>query len=140
MLVKWSPFAEMSRIERDVRKFFNFEEFNRESFWRPLVDVKENTKEIVVDVELPGVDSKDVKLTVEKGTLTIEGEKKLEKQSEGEYYRTERYYGAFVRSFSLPTSADSDKISASYDKGILKITIPKKKEAVPKQIEIKGPN
>jgi HSP20 family protein len=138
--MRWSPFAEMSRIERDFRKLFDLDGFTRERLWRPPVDVKENDKEIVVDVELPGVDSKDVKLTVDKGKLTIEGEKKLEKKEEGDYYRAERYYGAFVRSFSLPTSADSEKISASYEKGVLKIIIPKKKEAVPKQIEIKGPN
>lgn len=136
MLIKWSPFAEMSRVERDMRKLFDFEDFTK-TYWRPLVDVRENTKEFVANVEVPGIDPKDIKLTVDRETLTIEGEKKLEKEEKGEYYRTERYYGSFVRSFSLPTSVDSEGISASYDKGVLKITIPKKKEAVPKQIEIK---
>ena len=140
MLKRWSPFAEMSAAERVVRRIMDFNGFVEEGLWRPLVDVRENTKEIVVDVELPGVDPKDVKITVEKGTLSIEGDKKLEKKEEGDFYRTERYYGAFIRSFSLPTSVDSEKISASYDKGVLKITIPKKKEAVPKQIKIKGAN
>jgi len=140
MLMRWSPFWEISAAEKVVRRLMDFDKFTGEGLFRPPVDVREDTKEIAVDVELPGVDPKDVKITVEKNTLTIEGEKKLERKEEGDFYRAERYYGAFIRSFSLPTSADSEKISASYDKGILKITIPKKKEAVPKQIKIKGAN
>lgn len=140
MLTRWNPFWEISAAEKVVRRLMDFDGFTGEGPLRPPVDVREDTKEIVVDVELPGVDPEDVKITVEKGALTIEGEKKLEKKEKGDYYRTERYYGAFIRSFSLPTLVESEKISASYDKGVLKITIPKKKEAVPKQIKIKRTN
>lgn len=136
MLTKWSPFWEMSAAERTMRRLMSFDGFAEEKFWQPLVDVRENTKEIVVDVEIPGVNSKDVKVKIDKGILYIEGEKKLENTEKSDYYKTERYCGAFVRSFSLPTSANPEKISASYDKGVLKIVVPKKKEAVPREIEI----
>jgi HSP20 family protein len=106
----------------------------------PELDVRENTNAIVVEAELPGVDEKDVSVTVANGVLTIKGEKKLEKEEKGEnYYLTERSFGSFERSIRLPDTIDEGKVEAKFDKGVLKVTAAKKPEAVKaeRKIEIK---
>jgi HSP20 family protein len=107
----------------------------------PQVDVTESEKEIKIAAELPGIDEKDIDLSVTKDTLTIKGEKKEEKEDDGkDYYRMERSYGSFYRTIPLPTEVETDKISASYKKGILKIRIPKSAKAIEdkKKIAIKA--
>lgn len=92
----------------------------------PRVDVKENGNALVVTAELPGVEEKDVEVSLNGDILTISGEKRHEKEEKGdEFYRVERSYGSFRRSFSLPTSVDADKVEASYKKGVLTVTLPK---------------
>ncbi len=91
---------------------------------------------MVVRVEVPGMDEKDLKVHYEDGLLTISGEREFERKDDRNYHRIERSYGSFVRSFSLPRSVDADKISASYKNGVLEIEIPKLEEAKPKQIQI----
>lgn len=92
----------------------------------PSIDVKETDKAIEVEAELPGVDEKDVQVTLEDNVLTIKGEKKAEKEeSKKGYYMSERSYGSFLRSFELPTGVDSDKVNATFSKGVLKVTLPK---------------
>lgn len=92
----------------------------------------------VIKVELPGVDEKDVGVSISENTLTIKGEKKKEEEEKGEhYYSCERCYGAFQRSFQLPTNVQGDKVEAAFDKGVLKMTIPKAEEAKKKEIQIK---
>ncbi len=106
----------------------------------PELDVRENTNAIVVEAELPGVDEKDVSVTVANGVLTIKGEKKHEKEEKGEnYYLTERSFGSFERSIRLPDTIDEAKVEAKFDKGVLKVTAAKKPEAVKaeRKIEIK---
>jgi HSP20 family protein len=106
----------------------------------PELDVRENTNAIVVEAELPGVDEKDVSVTVANGVLTIKGEKKHEKEEKGEnYYLTERSFGSFERSIRLPDTIDEGKVEAKFDKGVLKVTAAKKPEAVKaeRKIEIK---
>jgi HSP20 family protein len=106
----------------------------------PELDVRENTNAIVVEAELPGVDEKDVSVTVANGVLTIKGEKKHEKEEKGEnYYLTERSFGSFERSIRLPDTIDDAKVEAKFDKGVLKVTAAKKPEAVKaeRKIEIK---
>ena len=104
----------------------------------PVVDVVENENEYIVKVELPGVNKNDVKITVQNEVLTVRGEKKQEKVTEGEnYHHTERSYGSFQRSFTLPSSVKSDNIDASYNDGILTVSVPKAEEAKPKEIEVK---
>jgi HSP20 family protein len=106
----------------------------------PEVDVHEDDKQLMIEVDLPGVDEKDVSVTMANGTLTIKGEKKSEREEKEEnYYLAERSYGKFERSLSLPDTIDPDKIEAKFDKGVLTITAPKKPEAVKaeKKIEIK---
>lgn len=104
----------------------------------PSMDVHTTDKEIVVEAELPGVDLKDVDISIDHNILTIRGEKVHEtEKKDKEYIRLERYQGSFSRSFTLPSSADSSRVDASYDKGVLKITIPKKEEVQPRRIPIK---
>jgi HSP20 family protein len=106
----------------------------------PELDVRENTSSIVVEAELPGVDEKDVTVTVANGLLTIKGEKKHEKEEKGEnYYLAERSFGSFERSIRLPDTIDEGKVEAKFDKGVLRVTAAKKPEAVKaeRKIEIK---
>lgn len=106
--------------------------------WLPPVDIVEKENEFLVHVELPGVDKNDVKINIADSVLTIKGEKKSVTESkEKNYCRSERHYGSFQRSFSLPTSVKADKIEASYNNGILEISLPKVEEAKPKEIEVK---
>jgi HSP20 family protein len=106
----------------------------------PELDVRENTNAVVVEAELPGVDEKDVSVTLANGLLTIKGEKKHEKEEKGEnYYLAERSFGSFERSIRLPDTIDEGKVEARFDKGVLKVTAAKKPEAVKaeRKIEIK---
>jgi HSP20 family protein len=106
--------------------------------WAPAVDISEEADRYIVRAELPGVDQKDVKITVQSNTLSIRGEKKIDGEQNGEnYHHVERSYGSFSRSFALPSTVVSDKIEASYVDGILAMTIPKAEEAKPKEIEVK---
>ena len=106
----------------------------------PELDVRENTGSITVEAELPGVDEKDVSVTLANGVLTIKGEKRQEKEEKSEnYYLAERSFGSFARSIRLPDTVDEAKVDAKFDKGVLKITAAKKPEAVKaeRKIEIK---
>ena len=106
--------------------------------WSPSVDVHENENQIMLRAELPGLAEEDVELTVDKGRLTIQGEKRLEKEdTDGDYRSIESHYGSFYRSFPLPDSVDQDKIEARFDNGVLSVVLPKTEEAQPKRIEVK---
>jgi HSP20 family protein len=106
--------------------------------WMPVFDMSETEKELIVNVEVPGMDSDDIDLTLSDGCLTISGEKKHEEKEEKEdYHRTERRYGAFCRNIALPAHVDPDKIDATYKDGVLRITLPKTESAQTKKIEIK---
>jgi HSP20 family protein len=105
--------------------------------WAPAVDILETTESYVVKAELPGVPKEDVHITVENNVLTLKGERRFEKDETKEnYHRVERTYGAFARSFTLPTRVDHDSVQAKFDNGVLTITVPKAAEAKPKQVEI----
>ncbi|MBN2469004.1 MAG: Hsp20/alpha crystallin family protein [Deltaproteobacteria bacterium] len=102
------------------------------------VDISETEDNFIVGAEIPGLEAKDVNLTISGDLLTIKGEKKKETEEKDEHcYCTERYYGAFQRVFQLPSNVQADKIEAAFDKGVLNVTIPKAEEARRKQIEIK---
>lgn len=108
----------------------------------PQFDVRDDGKSITVEAELPGVEEKDVKLTIADGVLTIKGEKKQEREEKkDDYYVAERSFGSFERSLRLPDGVDDAKVSAHFDKGVLRIVAPKKPEAVKseRQIEIRKP-
>ena len=106
--------------------------------WIPSVDVFEADNEIVLRAELPGLSEEDVEITLENGRLTVRGEKKMEKEEvEGEYRRVESRYGSFVRSFSVPNTVDREKIEATFEKGVLQVSLPKAEAAKPQRIEVK---
>ena len=106
--------------------------------WSPFVDIQETDKEYLVKVEIPEVKKEDVKITVEEGVLTLQGERKMEKEEKGKrYHRTERFYGSFFRSFTLPVDADETMIHADFKDGMLYVHMPKSEKAKPKVIEVK---
>jgi HSP20 family protein len=106
--------------------------------WAPRVDIAETDKAFEIKVEIPEVNKEDVKVTVHNGVLTVQGERKLEKEEKGKkFHRVERFYGSFTRSFTLPDNVDETKISASFKDGVLNLQIQKIKEAKPKSIEVK---
>ena len=106
--------------------------------WLPSVDILETKKNFIVKAELPGLDAKDVSVNLSGDLLTIKGEKKKEEEEKDEHHHfIERYSGSFQRSFQLPTAVKGDKVEAAFDKGILKVTVPKAEEAEKKEIEIK---
>jgi len=103
----------------------------------PPVDVYEDEHNLILKLEVPGVNEEDLNVSLENDTLVIQGERKFEKEEKEEnFHRIERRYGAFTRTFKLPNTLDSEKVEANYEKGILKITIGKKAEAKPKQIKV----
>jgi HSP20 family protein len=106
--------------------------------WTPALDAHEDKDKYTVSVEVPGLKKEDINVSVHDGVLTVSGERKNEKTvKEGTVHRTERFYGKFSRSVSLPTAVRSDKVSAVYKDGILTVEIPKAEEAKPKTVEIK---
>jgi HSP20 family protein len=107
--------------------------------WVPSVDIKECKDAYEVAADVPGVEPKDIEVSLEDGVLTVKGERKSEAKDEGEgYTRTERSYGSFYRRFTLPDTADADNISAKTEHGVLKLRIPKKEKVLPKKITVEG--
>lgn len=139
----WKPLRELSNLRREMEDFWGNLAGEREFLpmrgeWIPAVDVSETKDALVVKAEIPGMESKDIDISLSGDLLTIKGEKKQKTEEKKEnYHRIETHYGAFSRGIRVPVSVDSNKIEASYDKGVLKITLPKKEEIKAKQIEIK---
>jgi HSP20 family protein len=104
--------------------------------WSPALDLYESGDHFVAVVELPGMRKEDIDISLHDGTLTISGERKHESNNGDTAQRTERYVGTFRRSVSLPTRVDASKVNATYEDGILKVTLPKAEEAKPKQIKV----
>jgi HSP20 family protein len=127
----------MNRLFDDAGRGWRSDEPAATTSWSPSVDIFETEGEIVVKSELPGMDRKDITLHLESNVLTLRGERKFEKETKEEnYHRIERSYGNFSRSFSIPATVDEEKIRADYKDGVLKIVLPKKEQAKPKQIKI----
>jgi HSP20 family protein len=107
------------------------------SNFAPPVDVYEDEHNITLKIEVPGIDEKDINVSIENNTLTVRGERRFEKdEKEENYHRVERMYGSFARSFTLPNTLDPEQVSADYEKGVLKIRLAKKVEAKPKLIKV----
>jgi len=120
-----------------VRRAAEGEDEPLQASWMPAIDVHENEEAITLRAELPGMSQEDVQLTIDKGRLTLEGEKKLEKEdTDGDYRRIESRYGSFHRCFPLPDAVDQEKIEARYDNGVLNVVLPKSEAAKPKRIEL----
>ena len=139
----WPTFGRLFGLRDDLDRLFegSFGELARGSqlwnTWNPAVDVYEDEHNVTLKIEVPGIDEKDIDVRIENSTLTVHGERKYEKdEKEENYRRIERQYGSFTRSFTLPTTVDTEKVSANYEKGVLKITLAKKAEAKPKQIKV----
>jgi len=112
--------------------------FSEEKVLSPAFDISETEKEYVITGEIPGIDVKDLDVTLLDGILTIKGEKKQEKEEKDEnYHQVERHYGSFQRSFRIPEKVKADKLEATYEDGILKLTIPKAEVSEAKKIEVK---
>src|SRR6201982_1050949 len=142
VLTRWDPFREFSTLQDRMNRLFRDSYGEREealttSTFAPAVDVYEDEHNVTLKIEVPGIDEKDIDVQIENNTLTVHGERKIEKEEKEENYRrVERQYGSFTRTFTLPSTVDSEKIQADYDKGILKIVLPKKAEAKPKSIKV----
>ena len=144
-LKKWDPFRDLISIQERMNQLFDetfssrkegIEEFSKGN-WSPPVDIYETGSNVVLKAEIPGMSQEDIEIKIEDNTLILKGERKLEKASHEEtYYRVERSYGTFMRSFTLPNSVDQDQVSATYDSGIFKIVMPKKDEDKPKSIKV----
>ncbi|MGE5569659.1 MAG: Hsp20/alpha crystallin family protein [Rhodospirillales bacterium] len=144
---RWDPFREIEREMEDLSNRFSrlltrwpFRE-EREGLtvqWTPSVDISETDSEYLIKAEIPEVDKKDVKVTVQDGTLTIQGERRQEKEDKGRrYHRVERTYGAFMRTFDLPDGVDEDKLRAEFKDGMLLVHLPKTEKAKTKVIDVK---
>ena len=143
VLTRWEPFREFSTLQDRMNRLFRETQGNAQdesltsSSFAPAVDVYEDEHNVTLKIEVPGIDEKDIDVRIENNTLTVHGERKIEKEEKEENYRrVERQYGSFTRTFNLPPTVDAEKVQADYDKGVLKITLPKKAEAKPKQIRV----
>jgi HSP20 family protein len=143
-LTVWKPF-EFDRLRKEMDRLWDsfFEgrpdrRIREEGEWLPSLDVAETKGDLVVKAELPGMDPKDIEISLSEGVLTIRGEKKQEKEEKEEgYHLIERSYGSFTRSIRLPKDVQNDKINASFKNGVLKVVLPKSEEAKKKEIKIK---
>jgi len=145
-LVPWRMSREVDLFRRAVddimRDFFDwrpqFPSFGEDA-WVPSLDLSETDKEFIVRAELPGVDPKEIEVTVNRDLLTIRGDRRQEREEKDENFRrVERFYGSFCRSLRLPSEVRADEAEASYDKGVLRIRLPKSPEYVPTKIQVKA--
>jgi HSP20 family protein len=135
MLARMDPFRDMRTMEDDFDRLIG-RAFSRDA-WMPALDVRESDDRFEVKVDLPGLDPKDVNVTFEDGMLTIGGKRQFESEDKGEtWHRVERGFGTFARSIRLPQVADTEKIEASFDRGVLTVAVPKSEQAKPKTIEV----
>ena len=145
-VVRWDPFRDLEEMSDRLNRVFGTPTVQREggketmtvADWSPAVDISESEREYLIHVELPEVKKEDVKVSVEEGVLTIHGERKQEKEENGnKYHRVERSYGSFARSFTLPDGVDNTKVTAEFKDGMLNLHLPKSERAKPKAIDVK---
>lgn len=145
-LLKHHPFSELSELHHTLDRLFDnsFTEWNKDfplpqmSQWTPKIDIKDKDGQYLIRADVPGVNAKDIEITLENGMLTLKGKKESESKEEKEnYVRIERSSGSFYRSFSLPDAGDPSKISAKSKNGVLEITVPKNNKSSSHKIQIK---
>jgi HSP20 family protein len=141
-VIRWEPFRNVNSLQEQFSRLFDTSFPGRSSesnltTWAPAVDIQETENELVLKADLPGIDEKDIDVRTENNTLTIRGERKFEKQvNEDNYLRVERSYGSFSRSFSLPSTINTEAIHAEYKNGVLTVQMPKRAESKPKQVKV----
>lgn len=144
-IVRYDPFRELRGLQDEVNRLFTTsfsrndnEQMSRGS-WLPSVDISETRNEIVIEAELAGLKPEDVEISIDNNTLTLRGERRLDKKEQNDnYHRVERSYGSFTRSFTLPRTVSSDEANAEFNHGVLKVTLPKREETKARKIEIKS--
>jgi HSP20 family protein len=137
----WTAFERLPSLRDELNRLFDFTLPVRDSGlfsgWTPALDVYDEKDNFVVKTELPGMKKEDIEITMHEGTLTISGERKNERETkEGETFRSERYFGRFQRSVTLPAVVDANAVKATYKDGVLTIDLPKSEEAKPKHIAV----
>jgi HSP20 family protein len=143
-LVRWDPFRELEEMSTRLNRVFGQVPARRGeedgaffADWAPAIDVQETEKEYLLKADLPEVKKEDVKVDVKEGILSVEGERKQEKEEKGKkFHRIERAYGKFVRRMAVPTDVDEQKIAAEFKDGVLNVHLPKSAAAKPKSIDI----
>ena len=145
-LMRWDPFRELENISTRLNQIFTpalgpkMGEQNGGLFadWEPALDVEESDKEYLIKADLPEVKKDDVKISVENGTLSLEGERRQEKEEKNKrFHRVERSYGRFVRHLTLPSDVEQQKISAEFKEGVLNVHLPKSPAAKPRSIDVR---
>jgi len=141
VITRWTPFREAASIQNRVNSLFRDMSKGEGSpttdGFVPAVDVYEDNEKVVLKLEVPGIEEKDLDVRVENHTLTVKGERKLDKEEKEEnFHRIERRYGSFFRAFTLPNTVDTENVGASYNAGVLKLELKKKPEAQPRQIKV----
>ena len=146
-IVRWDPFRELTTMQERINRIFGDaytrrggdDDVTARGDWMPPVDIFENDQhQLVLKAELPGMKREEIDVRVENNTLTIRGERKKETDvKEEKYHRIERSYGLFTRSFSLPSTIDSEKVTAEFSDGVLTVVLPTREEAKPRQIQVK---
>jgi HSP20 family protein len=141
-VMRWDPFRDLMGIQSELNRLFGRTyagDGGAAGAWVPPLDIYEEKDRFVVALELPGIDPADVEVSVEDSVLTVKGERRLSAETNEEsFHRIERRYGQFVRSLSLPSTADAEHIEATFDKGVLTIRVPKVEQAKPKKITVKA--
>lgn len=140
-ITRWDPFREVVTMQNRLNSLFR--DMNEAdsplttAAFVPAVDIYEDDKKVMLKLEVPGIDEKDLDVSVENNTLTVKGERKFESEEKEEnFHRIERRYGSFFRAFTLPSTVDTEHVQAKYNAGVLKLELLKKPEAQPKQIKI----
>jgi HSP20 family protein len=144
-LSRWEPLRELAQLQDAMNLFFDertarwpWRDTQALAAWTPSVDVYEDVEGLRVTADLAGMDPKDVDIRIEDGVLSLQGERKLQKEEKQEnYHRIETKYGRFSRTFTLPTSVDGEKVRAEFKNGLLNVYLPKREESKPKQIKVK---
>ncbi len=144
-LSTWSPFSGLSNLRDEMNRLFDLSapgfgsrEDRLLGVWSPPLDVFQDKDHVFLKVELPGMKKEDIQISLHENTLTISGERKQEQEvKEGDSYRSERFFGRFHRSVTLPVAVQANHVTAQYKEGILTVTMAKAEEAKPKQIEVK---
>jgi HSP20 family protein len=140
-ITRWDPFRDVVVLQNRLNTLFR--DFNGENeptaaaSFTPPVDIYEDNQKVVLKLEVPGIEEKDLDVRVENHTLTVKGERKFEKEeNEQNFHRIERRHGSFYRAFTLPSTVDTENVNAKYTAGVLKLELKKKAEAQPKQIKV----